>query len=124
MGRARRNATRLIRQHRLDGSPLIGGEFVAHDSNPRFGGLESRPEGWPQRAFRLSLFSVKAALFSVKAAFGTFQTCRNVWHESAIGAQADLSGHTAVSSLATPKDCGDPDCERKQKRHGNRAKQN
>src|SRR5262249_11990099 len=28
----------------------IVGEFVAHDSSPRFWGLESRREGWPQRA--------------------------------------------------------------------------
>jgi hypothetical protein len=29
-----RNATRLVRQHRLDGKPFIVGEFVAHDSTP------------------------------------------------------------------------------------------
>src|SRR5215831_713492 len=34
-----RNATRLVRQHRLDGSPFIIGEFVAHDSSPQFGSL-------------------------------------------------------------------------------------
>ncbi|SCB56097.1 hypothetical protein GA0061098_10744 [Bradyrhizobium shewense] len=26
-----RNATRLVRQHRLDGGPFMVGEFVAHD---------------------------------------------------------------------------------------------
>src|SRR5262249_19478660 len=37
------HATRLVGQHRLDGSPLIIGEFVAHDSSPRFkGGLNHR----------------------------------------------------------------------------------
>ena len=34
-----RNATRLVRQHRLDGDPFIIGEFVAHDSSPQFGSL-------------------------------------------------------------------------------------
>ena len=32
-----RNATRLVRQHRLDGKPFIVGEFVAHDSTPSLG---------------------------------------------------------------------------------------
>src|ERR1700722_17393681 len=32
-----RNATRLVRQHGLDGSPFIVGEFVAHDSTPSLG---------------------------------------------------------------------------------------
>ena len=36
---ARRKATRLVRQHRLDGNPFIVGEFVAHDSSPQFGNL-------------------------------------------------------------------------------------
>src|SRR5262249_17450370 len=45
-----RDAARLVRQHRLDGSPLIVGEFVAHDSSPRFWGLESRLESRSQRA--------------------------------------------------------------------------
>src|SRR6516225_12227794 len=34
-----RNATRLVRQHRLDGGPFKVGEFVAHDSSPQFGSL-------------------------------------------------------------------------------------
>src|SRR5258706_12163827 len=29
-----RNATRLVRQHRLDGTPFMIGEFIAHDSRP------------------------------------------------------------------------------------------
>src|ERR1700757_2279340 len=29
-----RNPSRLVRQHRVDGSPFIIGEFVAHDSSP------------------------------------------------------------------------------------------
>jgi DDE superfamily endonuclease len=32
-----RNATRLVRQHWLDSSPFIIGEFVAHDSSPGLG---------------------------------------------------------------------------------------
>ena len=36
---------RLIRQHRLDGRPLIVGEFVACDSSPQFGSLNHRV--WP-----------------------------------------------------------------------------
>src|SRR5215467_3718086 len=32
-----RNATRLVRQHRLDGKPFIVGEFAAHDSTPSLG---------------------------------------------------------------------------------------
>src|SRR5215510_15318117 len=32
-----RNATRLVRQHGLDGNPFIIGEFVAHRSSPQFG---------------------------------------------------------------------------------------
>jgi hypothetical protein len=34
-----RNAARLVRQHRLYGSPFIFGEFVAHESSPQFGSL-------------------------------------------------------------------------------------
>src|SRR5712672_1467477 len=34
-----RNTAWLARQHRLDGSRLMVGEFIAHDSNLRFGGL-------------------------------------------------------------------------------------
>src|SRR5580692_402781 len=37
-----RNATRLIRQHGLDSSPFIIGEFVAHDSSSQFGSLDHR----------------------------------------------------------------------------------
>src|ERR1700730_9859762 len=33
------NATRLVRQHRLDSSPFIVREFVAHDSSPQFRSL-------------------------------------------------------------------------------------
>src|SRR5262249_48193558 len=38
-----RNATRLVRQHRLDCSPFMVGEFVAHDSKPQFGSLNHKP---------------------------------------------------------------------------------
>src|SRR5271170_4713022 len=38
----RRNAARFVRQHRLDGSPLIIAEFVAHDSGAPVLELESR----------------------------------------------------------------------------------
>src|SRR4051794_17679255 len=31
-----RNATRLVRQHRLDGNPFTIGKFVAHDSSPKY----------------------------------------------------------------------------------------
>src|SRR6185437_869607 len=34
-----RNATRLVRQHGLDGNPFMIGEFIAHDSSPQFGSL-------------------------------------------------------------------------------------
>src|SRR5215471_4423671 len=37
-----RNATRLVRQHGLDGDPFIISEFVAHDSSPQFGSLNHR----------------------------------------------------------------------------------
>ncbi len=33
----------FVRQHRLDGSPLVVGEFVAHDSRLRFGSLNHAP---------------------------------------------------------------------------------
>ena len=33
------HAARLVRQHRLDGSPFKVGEFVAHDSRLQFGSL-------------------------------------------------------------------------------------
>src|SRR5262245_548662 len=46
-----RNATRLVRQHRLDGSPFIIGEFVAHDSSPQFGSFESQGFGQTQRSW-------------------------------------------------------------------------
>lgn len=42
-----RNAARLVRQHRLDGNPLIIGEFVAHDSSPQLGNLNHG--GLPRR---------------------------------------------------------------------------
>src|SRR5262245_47432714 len=51
------HATRLIRQHRSDGCPFVVGEFVAHDSGPRFRELESRSEGSPQRIFNPSSFA-------------------------------------------------------------------
>jgi hypothetical protein len=44
------HAARLVRQHRLDGSPLIVKEFVAHDSAPPVGGLESRLGSQAQHA--------------------------------------------------------------------------
>jgi hypothetical protein len=34
---------RLVRQHRLDGRPLVVGEFVAHDSRLQFGHLNHAP---------------------------------------------------------------------------------
>ena len=34
-----RNATRLVRQHRLDGNPFVIGKFVAHNFEPQFGSL-------------------------------------------------------------------------------------
>ena len=34
-----RDTAWFVRQHRLDSSPLVVGEFVAHDSRHRFGGL-------------------------------------------------------------------------------------
>ena len=37
------HAARLVRQHRLDGRPFMVGEFVAHDSSPRFRGLNHDP---------------------------------------------------------------------------------
>ena len=37
-----RDATRLVRQHGLDGNPFTIGEFVAHDSSPQFGSLNHR----------------------------------------------------------------------------------
>src|SRR4051794_5409454 len=33
------HTARLIRQHRFDGCPFVVAEFVAHDSSPRFRGL-------------------------------------------------------------------------------------
>src|SRR5262245_9651237 len=47
-------ATRLVRQHRLDGSPLVVGKFIAHDSKPPVWDLESHACGLPQCAFYLS----------------------------------------------------------------------
>jgi hypothetical protein len=46
------HAARLVRQHRVDGSPLNVGEFVAHDSWLRFGSLNHPPGDAidPQRA--------------------------------------------------------------------------
>jgi hypothetical protein len=46
-----RNATRLVGQHRLDGSPFIIGEFIAHDSSPPVWELESQPSGQTQRSW-------------------------------------------------------------------------
>jgi hypothetical protein len=34
-----RHAARLVRQHRLDGSPFMGAQFVAHDSRLSVGGM-------------------------------------------------------------------------------------
>jgi hypothetical protein len=36
-------AARLVRQHRLDGSPFVIGEFIAHDLNSPVRGFESQP---------------------------------------------------------------------------------
>jgi hypothetical protein len=47
-----RNATRLVRQHGLDGNPFIIGEFVAHDSSLQFGEFESQGSGKMQRSWR------------------------------------------------------------------------
>src|SRR6185437_11046929 len=44
-----RNATRLVRQHRLDASPLPVAEFVAHDSSPPVREFESRRSVQTQR---------------------------------------------------------------------------
>jgi hypothetical protein len=41
----RDDAARLIRQHRLDGCPLMVGELVAHDSRLRFGATPSTRNG-------------------------------------------------------------------------------
>ena len=35
-----RHARRFVRQERLASGPFIVGEFVAHDSRPRFGNLK------------------------------------------------------------------------------------
>ena len=45
------NAARLVRQHRLDGGPLMIAEFVAHNSRLRFGSLNHVLRGTvnPQR---------------------------------------------------------------------------
>jgi hypothetical protein len=45
-----RNATRLVRQHRLDAAPFMIGEFVAHDSSPSLGAFPRR-EGPSWRRF-------------------------------------------------------------------------
>ena len=48
-----RDTARLVRQHRLDGRPLVVGEFVAHDSRLRFGHLNhALGDAIPQRAHR------------------------------------------------------------------------
>ena len=51
------HAARLIRQHRLDGSPLIVGEFVAHDSAPSVRGLNHGSAGRAQHARPRALWS-------------------------------------------------------------------
>jgi hypothetical protein len=38
-----RDTARLVRPHRLDGRPLVVGEFVAHDSRLQFGSLDHPP---------------------------------------------------------------------------------
>ena len=45
------NATRLVGQHRLDGSPLVVGKFIAHDSKLPIGELESHACGLSQCLF-------------------------------------------------------------------------
>ena len=60
-----RNATRLVGQHRLDGSPLAVGEFVAHDSKFPVWEFESQDSGHPQCGFRLSPFLARL-LFGAK----------------------------------------------------------
>jgi len=39
------HAARLVRQHRLDGSPLAIGEFIAYDSRLQFGSLNHASVG-------------------------------------------------------------------------------
>src|ERR1700740_239291 len=55
-----RHAARLIRQHRLNGKPLIVREFVAHDSALSVGWLES----WFGRQAQLVAMHPKADLLS------------------------------------------------------------
>src|SRR6516165_10448654 len=38
------HTARLVWQHRPDGCPFVVGEFVAHDSSPRFRGLNHDPK--------------------------------------------------------------------------------
>src|SRR4029077_15893674 len=58
------HAARLVRQHRLDGSPLMVSEFVAHDSAPPVRGLNH------SSAVRLNMLYKKAlwSLCTPKAA--------------------------------------------------------
>jgi len=39
------HAAGLVGQHRLDGTPFLVGEFVAHDSRLQFGSLNHAPGG-------------------------------------------------------------------------------
>ncbi len=60
------HAAWLVRQHRLDGSPFFVGEFVAHDSKPRFGSLNHSPVvglNSVSEAQDMSAFGGKADLF-------------------------------------------------------------
>ena len=60
-----RNATRLIRQHGLDGKPFIVGEFVAHDSSTKYGS---------------SIMGVRANATSWLAMVGRFQVKADISH--------------------------------------------
>src|ERR1043166_709400 len=55
------HAARLVRQHRADGCPFVVGEFVTHDSSPRFRGLNHGPRAG--LTFNPSPFTSRASLW-------------------------------------------------------------
>jgi hypothetical protein len=61
------HAARLVRQHRPDRCPFVVGELVAHNSSPRFRGLNHDPRA-------ASTDSQFVAIYGEGVAFGAKQT--------------------------------------------------
>ena len=103
-----RNATRLVRQHWLDGTPFMIGEFLAHDSRPPVWEFESQASGHAQCFGPASALSgsgerqpVAPLAESIKMTHrGSFLRIRFRRHHSLLGCVESLDIHSGRSGLS------------------------